>query len=335
MAKKFNDGQTFGEIRQILNDNADDINTAQTMAEKLASQGVTGRVANYPFMSQFLPSLSDINNIFQQGALAFKDGFGVPMARYLTKFDFAPANPKYEFMAYGVPVYLSGTMGMVGGVNNSFDYTNGYAKRYVQGIMMLVYGLIVVFDVNHGEIWMRSFPAFTPAIPWTKMGGGTDYTLPVASASTLGGIKVGTGLSITNGVLSVAGDSSDASELKTIALEAGADFPPFPSAGMKVYTFDHPIQDLPERLADYDYSGVLTVYPGYIATLIVSGIPEDPDEQEGAPYLSPNGLWTLASGWHKSYEVSFPGFPQRVKSTNESTTTGTGNGKEVKDTNGK
>lgn len=33
MAKKFNDGQTFGEIRNILNDNADDINTAQTAAD--------------------------------------------------------------------------------------------------------------------------------------------------------------------------------------------------------------------------------------------------------------------------------------------------------------
>jgi hypothetical protein len=38
-------------------------------------------------------------------------------------------------------------------------------------------------------------------VPWTD----TKYTLPTASASTLGGIKVGSGLSISNGVLSTSG----------------------------------------------------------------------------------------------------------------------------------
>ena len=36
----------------------------------------------------------------------------------------------------------------------------------------------------------------------------TDYTLPTASASTLGGVKVGAGLSINNGVLSANGGGS-------------------------------------------------------------------------------------------------------------------------------
>lgn len=38
-------------------------------------------------------------------------------------------------------------------------------------------------------------------VPWTD----TKYTLPAASASTLGGVKVGSGLSISNGVLSTSG----------------------------------------------------------------------------------------------------------------------------------
>lgn len=38
-------------------------------------------------------------------------------------------------------------------------------------------------------------------VPWTD----TTYTLPTASASTLGGVKVGSGLSISNGVLSTSG----------------------------------------------------------------------------------------------------------------------------------
>ena len=38
-------------------------------------------------------------------------------------------------------------------------------------------------------------------VPWTD----TKYTLPTASASTLGGVKVGSGLNISNGVLSTSG----------------------------------------------------------------------------------------------------------------------------------
>jgi hypothetical protein len=53
---------------------------------------------------------------------------------------------------------------------------------------------------------------------WAKMGGtsGTTYTLPTASASTLGGVKVGLGLAIDgSGVLSTTGGASGAwNELK-------------------------------------------------------------------------------------------------------------------------
>ena len=52
-------------------------------------------------------------------------------------------------------------------------------------------------------------------------GGGGSYTLPTASASTLGGIKVGSGLTITDGVLSADGITPAAaqadSEATTIA----------------------------------------------------------------------------------------------------------------------
>lgn len=39
----------------------------------------------------------------------------------------------------------------------------------------------------------------------TKLAGLSNYTLPTASASQLGGVKVGGGLAITNGVLSATG----------------------------------------------------------------------------------------------------------------------------------
>ena len=51
--------------------------------------------------------------------------------------------------------------------------------------------------------------------------GGESYTLPAASANTLGGVKVGSGLTITDGVLSADGITPAAaqadSEATTIA----------------------------------------------------------------------------------------------------------------------
>ena len=41
-------------------------------------------------------------------------------------------------------------------------------------------------------------------MPLVKRGGGS-YTLPTASADTLGGVKVGANLSIADGVLSATG----------------------------------------------------------------------------------------------------------------------------------
>lgn len=43
-------------------------------------------------------------------------------------------------------------------------------------------------------------------------GGGSGYILPTASASTLGGVKVGEGLTITDGVLSTTGSDFQMAE---------------------------------------------------------------------------------------------------------------------------
>ena len=52
------------------------------------------------------------------------------------------------------------------------------------------------------------------------IGSGTAYTLPTASADTLGGIKVGSGLSINDGVLSAEGITPAAAQA---ALESNAE----------------------------------------------------------------------------------------------------------------
>ena len=49
-------------------------------------------------------------------------------------------------------------------------------------------------------------------------GGGGSYTLPPATASTLGGIKVGSGLSVTNdGTLSADGITPAANQADSVA----------------------------------------------------------------------------------------------------------------------
>ena len=70
----------------------------------------------------------------------------------------------------------------------------------------------------------------------------TDYTLPTASASTLGGVKVGAGLSINNGVLSANGggtaDSVDWSNIQN----KPATFPPSPHTHSQYLTEHQPLK---------------------------------------------------------------------------------------------
>lgn len=55
----------------------------------------------------------------------------------------------------------------------------------------------------------NTYPNNPWPLPTDGVGsGGSAYVLPTASAETLGGVKVGSGLSITDGVLSVTGGSS-------------------------------------------------------------------------------------------------------------------------------
>lgn len=53
-------------------------------------------------------------------------------------------------------------------------------------------------------------------------GGGDSYTLPTASANILGGIKVGSGLTITDGVLSVDGITPAAAQIDSEATTIAA-----------------------------------------------------------------------------------------------------------------
>ena len=70
---------------------------------------------------------------------------------------------------------------------------------------------------------IKALSASGTTVTYTKGDGSTGtittqdttYSLPTASSSTLGGVKVGSGLSISNGVLSASGGTITASSLGT------------------------------------------------------------------------------------------------------------------------
>ena len=64
----------------------------------------------------------------------------------------------------------------------------------------------------------------------------SSYTLPTASADTLGGVKIGSGINITDGVISVTGGSGGGSELTFASGETEVTLPGTPSNG-QIYEY--------------------------------------------------------------------------------------------------
>ena len=85
-------------------------------------------------------------------------------------------------------------------------------------------------------------------------GGGSGYTLPAATASTLGGIKVGSGLSITaEGVLSADGITpaaaqadSEAATIAALKADFNALLAALRTAGLLAATTAEPSETEPE-----------------------------------------------------------------------------------------
>jgi hypothetical protein len=63
------------------------------------------------------------------------------------------------------------------------------------------------------------------------IGGGGSYTLPTATASVLGGVRIGAGLAIASGVLSTVSPSTVITEAPTTA-----DFPAAGATGLLIAT---------------------------------------------------------------------------------------------------
>lgn len=348
MAKKFNNGQTFGEIRQILNDNADDINanktavetaqtaadSAMTEAEKLATYDQAGRVQGMKYLQ--VNSVRALEEVMTLGVLYYYNGKGSPCAIILRQHNFRQSyanNPPY----YGIPFLLSGSMVTNAAATKSYLFgwkNTDTANAYV----FFAPTHCIAFDCDNMELWMcEQGKANWKQIGGASVGGGSDYTLPVASASTLGGIKVGAGLSITNGVLSVAGGGGVGQSVITLEVatvqEQGLDEALAVKSGQVVtyilpagqytgawYDMALPFQGKELGLT----SAAVTVYPNGMKTAIVSGFGDD-----GEQVFNGTCTYTPATGWALGYN-----WPQNVASRKVSDAS-TETGKEVKDTNGK
>lgn len=83
----------------------------------------------------------------------------------------------------------------------------------------------------------------------TRLSTVTNYTLPIATASTLGGIKVGAGLSITAGVLSATGGGvADSVEWKNVQNKPSVFIPAthtHSKSDITDFSHTHTINDLP------------------------------------------------------------------------------------------
>ncbi|MDE5758815.1 MAG: hypothetical protein K2H85_09430 [Allobaculum sp.] len=118
--------------------------------------------------------------------MTYKEGVGVPYARKLKKYNFNTIDDA-DNLPYGVPFILDGTMGTVGPTSSSFDYCYGYAKRQVLGLMMLAKGWCVVFDLNHGDIWMKQIGVSSgDNNGWKSL----SFDVPLATLNSVGGIKI-------------------------------------------------------------------------------------------------------------------------------------------------
>ena len=103
------------------------------------------------------------------------------------------------------------------------------------------------FAVNwtDGIVYVKAADGTIQSVTLGGSGGGGSYSLPTASSSVLGGIKVGANLTITDGVLSATGGGGGIVEAAT-----AAGFPATGSASVLYISRDQ------SRVFRWDSSGV-------------------------------------------------------------------------------
>jgi hypothetical protein len=128
----------------------------------------------------------------------------------------------------GIGVPAGGTTGQLLSKNSAADYDTEWISAPAEQVQS---------DWSQSDNTAKDFIKNKPTIPEAY-----TYTLPAASASTLGGIKVGSGLSIADGVLSADSSASGYSYSETTTAEvASVEYTNLPSLKNLVLVLDCPI----------------------------------------------------------------------------------------------
>lgn len=132
----------------------------------------------------------------------------------------------------------------------------------------------------------------------TKLNGITEgankYSLPTASASTLGGVKVGTNLTISSGVLSAKDTTYSAATTSAAGLMSAADKTKLDgiAEGANKYTYTLPTAS--STLGGVKTTSTVTSTSGLTACPIISGVPYYKDTN--TTYTLPNATSSVLGG---------------------------------------
>ena len=113
--------------------------------------------------------------------------------------------------------------------------------------------------------------------------GANNYSLPTASASTLGGVKVGTNLSISSGVLSAKDTTYGVMKGATASADGGSGLVPAPTKGNEGKYLK----------GDGTWGTPANTTYGVVSKTANGLVPKLPDETTTTKYLRQDGAWVV------------------------------------------
>lgn len=124
--------------------------------------------------------------------------------------------------------------------------------------------------------------------------GANKYSLPTASASTLGGIKVGTNLTISSGVLSATDTTYSAATQSTAGLMSAADKKKLDGVATGANNYTYTLPTASSTLGGVKTTSTVTSTSGLTACPIISGVPYYKDTN--TTYTLPNATSSTLGG---------------------------------------
>lgn len=207
---------------------------ASTIVEFVFENGYWDLIGNVPALNSALGSVKTINSLAELKIYDLSDSYIVASASTVKEIydelssgvsggvkisNRRTSGTRIVTITIGTTAYdiYAPTSGSGSDASWGSDYSDGTVGLTIGGVTKYVYvqGVTGEFSWDNEDATNHTIDLTVKGDTYTLCldgyssggGGGSSYTLPIASASRLGGIKVGSGLSInsTTGVLSVTG----------------------------------------------------------------------------------------------------------------------------------